>query len=77
MFGKDQNLFSESLYASIVFAIVLSEIFAPFALQYTLSYWDKVKQRTATKEAVGEVEEQRTDRFDGMPSELNITEERE
>jgi predicted Kef-type K+ transport protein len=82
VFGRDQNLFGESLYASIIFAIVLSEIFAPLALQYTLSYWDKVdhhqqRQRTGSKEeAVGEVEEQRTDR--GMPSsELTNTEERE
>jgi len=82
VFGRDQNLFSESLYASIIFAIVLSEIFAPFALQCTLSYWDKVdhhqqRQRTGSKEeAVGEVEEQRTDR--GMPSsELTNTEDRE
>ena len=74
VFGKDQNLFGESLYASIIFAIVLSEIFAPFALQYTLSYWDKVdQQRTAKEEAVGEVEEHRT----GMPSELTNTEEGE
>jgi hypothetical protein len=79
VFGKDQNLFSESLYASIIFAIVLSEIFAPFALQYMLSYWDKGdQQRTAKEEAVGEVEEQRTDhRIDGMRSELTNTEERE
>ena len=49
LFGKDQNLFSDKLYASIVFAIVLSAIFAPFALQLTILYWNKVDELQITE----------------------------
>jgi hypothetical protein len=40
VFGKEKNLFSLSLYSSIVFAIVCSAVFGPFALQFTISYWN-------------------------------------
>jgi hypothetical protein len=76
VFGKDQNLFSESLYASIVFAIVLSEIFAPFALQFTLSHSiGKVEGRMA-EEGSGDAEQPRTDRI-YQPSEVTNPEEQD
>ena len=42
VFAKDQDLISADLYASIVLAVLISTIIPPFALRFTLSYYNKI-----------------------------------
>jgi len=41
VFSVDKGLISQTLYASIVLAVLLSTIFPPFLLRYTITYWNK------------------------------------
>ena len=45
VFAKDQDLISADLYASIVLAVLISTIIPPFALRFTLSYYNKIAAR--------------------------------
>lgn len=45
VFSKDQGLISDDLYASIVLAVLISTIIPPFALRYTISYYNKMAER--------------------------------
>ncbi|KAL9181082.1 hypothetical protein ACHAXT_009887 [Thalassiosira profunda] len=45
VFSKDQGLISADLYASIVLAVLISTIIPPFALRYTISYFNKMAER--------------------------------
>jgi Kef-type K+ transport system membrane component KefB len=69
VFGKEKNLFSLSLYSSIVFAIVCSEVFAPFALQFTISYWNN-HDRQSDELQIMEPSDEKVDR---EPNQLEQT----
>ena len=45
VFAVDQKLISPDLYASIVLAILLSTIIPPFALRFTISYYNNLAQK--------------------------------
>eukprot|EP00970_Alexandrium_tamarense_P015468 scaffold5185_cov198-Alexandrium_tamarense.AAC.16 len=45
VFAVDQELISPDLYASIVLAVLVSTIIPPFALRFTISYFNKVAER--------------------------------
>lgn len=59
VFAMDQELISPDLYASIVLAVLISTIIPPFALRFTISYFNKVSERMV-KEAE-EMERQRAE----------------
>ena len=40
-FAVDKDLVSKDLYSSIVLAILLSTIIAPFSLRFTITYFNK------------------------------------
>ena len=40
-FAVDKGLIDKDLYSSIVLAILLSTIIAPFSLRFTISYFNK------------------------------------
>jgi hypothetical protein len=40
-FAVDKELIDKDLYSSIVLAILLSTILAPFSLRFTISYFNK------------------------------------
>ena len=40
-FAVDKNLVDKDLYSSIVLAILLSTIIAPFSLRFTITYFNK------------------------------------
>ena len=50
VFAVDNALISQDLYASVVLAILMSTILAPFALRITISWYNKVTEK-AIKEA--------------------------
>jgi Kef-type K+ transport system membrane component KefB len=45
VFAVDQKLISPDLYASIVLAVLLSTIIPPFALRFTISYYNNLAQK--------------------------------
>lgn len=57
VFAADQGLISPDLYASIVLAVLISTIVPPFALRFTISYYNSLAQ-TMLKQAE-ELERQR------------------
>ena len=62
VFAKDQNLISADLYASIVLAVLISTIIPPFALRYTISYYNKIAERMVKQ--AEELERQRASTID-------------
>lgn len=62
VFAKDQNLISADLYASIVLAVLISTIIPPFALRYTISYYNKMAERMVKQ--AEELERQRASTID-------------
>jgi len=62
VFSKDQGLISADLYASIVLAVLISTIIPPFALRYTISYFNRMAERMV-KDAE-ELERQRANTID-------------
>jgi len=48
LYGKDEALIADDIFASVVLAILLSVILAPICLRATISYYGR-KERTATK----------------------------
>lgn len=62
MFAKDQGLISPDLYASIVLAVLISTIIPPFALRFTITYFNKMAERMV-KDAE-ELERQRANTID-------------
>ena len=62
MFAKDANLISADLYASIVLAVLISTIIPPFALRYTISYYNKMAERIVKQ--AEELERQRASTID-------------
>jgi len=56
-FAVDAEIIDKKLYASVVFAILLSTIIAPFSLRFTINYFNKKAQREV-EEAVGLVKGQ-------------------
>ena len=51
VFGVDNGLIDKDLYASIVLAVLISTIIPPFALRFTISYYNK-KAEEAVKRVV-------------------------
>ena len=45
VFAKDQGLIDADLYASIVLAVLISTIIPPFALRFTISYFNNLAQK--------------------------------
>ena len=45
VFAKDQELIEADLYASIVLAVLISTIIPPFALRFTISYFNNLAQK--------------------------------
>eukprot|EP00567_Pseudictyota_dubia_P018452 CAMPEP_0197431994 /NCGR_PEP_ID=MMETSP1175-20131217/138_1 /TAXON_ID=1003142 /ORGANISM="Triceratium dubium, Strain CCMP147" /LENGTH=859 /DNA_ID=CAMNT_0042959977 /DNA_START=122 /DNA_END=2701 /DNA_ORIENTATION=- len=45
IFAVDSGLISQTLYASVVLAVLLSTIFPPFALRFTITYWNKKSEQ--------------------------------
>ena len=45
VFSVDNGLISPDLYASIVLAVLISTIIPPFALRFTISYYNKIAER--------------------------------
>mmetsp|Transcript_20990 Transcript_20990/g.34631 ORF Transcript_20990/g.34631 Transcript_20990/m.34631 type:complete len:811 (+) Transcript_20990:192-2624(+) len=45
VFAADQGLISPDLYASIVLAVLISTIIPPFALRFTISYFNNLAQK--------------------------------
>lgn len=56
VFSVDSGLIGEQLYASIVLAILLSTIIPPFALRFTISYYNKKTEKMLEKIANDEME---------------------
>jgi len=44
VFSKDQELITPELYASIVLAVLVSTIIPPFALRFTIGYYNKIAE---------------------------------
>ena len=63
VFSKDQGLISADLYASIVLAVLISTIIPPFALRYTISYYNKVADRLVKQ--AEDMERRRATTMDG------------
>lgn len=57
VFAVDQGLIDADLYASLVLAVLISTIIPPFALRYTISYYNRKGEEAVAKAA--EQEEQR------------------
>jgi len=57
VFIVDQKLIDQDLYAAIVLAVLLSTIFPPFALRFTIGYYNKKAEETL-KRAEAEIEEE-------------------
>jgi len=57
VFAADKELINKDLYASLVLAILISTIIPPFALRFTISYYNKKGEEAVAKAA--EEEEQR------------------
>ena len=51
VFGVDNGLIDKDLYASVVLAVLISTIIPPFALRFTISYYNKKAEETV-KQAV-------------------------
>ena len=62
VFAKDQNLISADLDASILLAVRISTIIPPFALRYTISYYNKIAERMVKQ--AEELERQRASTID-------------
>lgn len=58
VFSVDSGLFSKSLYASIVLAVLLSTIFPPFALRFTIGYYNRKSEELVRKAAEEELQRQ-------------------
>lgn len=56
VFAVDTGLIGEELYASIVLAVLLSTIVPPFALRFTISYYNKRAEQLIEKIANDEME---------------------
>ncbi|KAL7533649.1 hypothetical protein ACHAXR_005367 [Thalassiosira sp. AJA248-18] len=70
VFAKDQELISADLYASIVLAVLISTIIPPFALRFTISYYNKI-----TEKMVKQAEELERQRAHAAEDALNLTPE--
>jgi len=57
VFAVDKELIGKDLYASLVFAVLISTIIPPFALRFTISYYNKKGEEAVAQAA--EQEEQR------------------
>lgn len=57
VFAVDRGLIDKDLYASLVLAVLISTIIPPFALRYTISYYNRKGEEAVAKAA--EQEEQR------------------
>lgn len=76
VFIVDQKLIDNDLYAAIVLAVLLSTIFPPFALRFTIGYYNK-KAEEALKKVEAEMEEELKQRQDDDMEANLSTEERE
>ncbi|GAX13284.1 hypothetical protein FisN_17Hh224 [Fistulifera solaris] len=56
VFSVDSGLISEKLYASVVLAILISTVIPPFALRFTISYYNKRAEKMIEKIANDEME---------------------
>lgn len=70
VFAKDQDLISADLYASIVLAVLISTIIPPFALRFTLSYYNKIAAKMIKQ--AEDLERQRANTIDAS---LGLTRE--
>ncbi len=59
-FSVQEGLVDEDLYSSIVFAILLSTIIAPFSLRFTITYFNK-----RAMDAVAKAEEEMNNQLSG------------
>jgi hypothetical protein len=56
VFSVDSGLISEKLYASVVLAILISTVIPPFALRFTISYYNRRAEKMIEKIANDEME---------------------
>ena len=70
VFARDQDLISPDLYAAIVLAVLISTIIPPFALRFTVSYFNKVAERK-----IDEAENLETRRASTMGGSADLTPE--
>ena len=58
VFAVDNELIDKDLYASVVLAVLLSTIIPPFALRFTISYYNKKAEEQVQKLAQDEMDRQ-------------------
>ena len=71
VFAVDQGLINKDVYASVILAVLLSTIFPPFLLRFTISYYNKLGEKAV--EAAALEEEQRKHNLD-VPSSSRASE---
>lgn len=58
VFGVDNGLFDEKMYASVVLAVLLSTIIPPYLLRFTIQYYNKKAEEAVRRLADEEMEKQ-------------------
>eukprot|EP00978_Attheya_sp_CCMP212_P006962 scaffold16242_cov55-Attheya_sp.AAC.9 len=65
VFAVDKGLIDKDLYASVVFAVLLSTIFPPFLLRFTINYYNKKAEEMVRKAAEEQLEQSNDVEADG------------
>mmetsp|Transcript_29294 Transcript_29294/g.49924 ORF Transcript_29294/g.49924 Transcript_29294/m.49924 type:complete len:806 (+) Transcript_29294:129-2546(+) len=73
VFAADQGLISPDLYASIVLAVLISTIIPPFALRFTISYYNNLALKMLKEAEDLERQRGRSPSEDLSPQELEAT----
>mmetsp|Transcript_10833 Transcript_10833/g.14344 ORF Transcript_10833/g.14344 Transcript_10833/m.14344 type:complete len:780 (+) Transcript_10833:171-2510(+) len=70
VYAVDNGLIDKDLYASVVFAVLLSTIFPPFLLRYTINYYNKKSEELVRKAAEEELQLDDVETGDGRADAL-------